>query len=187
MVDHLQTLFKDQNVAVACVYFNYKERIEQTASDVIASLLKQLVQIQSETSAEVRSLYDKHIRQNTCPELGRMVKALQSEMMRYSKVFIVIDALDECPEDNGVRQHILTELRSLALAVKLMFTSRYITAIERELQGAIRLDIRANDDDIRKFVKGRISREHRLARHIQADVTLRDDIENTIVDKARGM
>lgn len=187
MVDHLQALFKDQNVAVACIYFNYKERIDQTACNVIASLSKQLIQAQSEASANVKSLYAKHIRQNTRPELGNLVQAFQSEIRSCAKVFIVVDALDECPEDNGVRQHILTELRSMAVTVKLMFTSRYLTAIERELQGAIRLDIQADEDDIRLYVKGRISREHRLMRHIQADSGLRDDIENTIVDKARGM
>ena len=187
MVDHLQTLFKDQDVAIACIYFNYKEQIEQTACNVVASVLKQLLQNQSKASADVQLLYNHHNKQNTRPELGELVKALRSEIKSYSKVFIVVDALDECPEDNGVRQHILTELRSLAATVNLMFTSRHLTAIEREFQGAERLDVQATDNDIRQYIKGRISREHRLARHIRADHTLEDDILNTLVDNAMGM
>lgn len=187
MVDHLQTLFRDQDVAVACIFFNYQERIEQTARNVIASLLKQLIQKQSKASVDVKSLYNKHIKKNTRPELGELVKALQSDIKSYSKVFIIADALDECPEDNSVRQHILAELRSLTAALNLMFTSRYLTAIEREFQVARRLDIQADDDDIRQYIRGRISGEHRLARHIRGDLALRDDIINTIVDKARGM
>lgn len=112
---------------------------------------------------------------------------MQAEIRRYSKVFIVADALDECPEDNGTRGDLLTELRSLVAAVNLLFTSRYLTSIERDFQGTKRLDIRANDDDIRRYIEVRIQREHRLARHVRADPTLQESIVNTIVGNAEGM
>jgi len=190
VVDHLQAAFKDEKVAVVCIYCNYKERTEQTASNLVASLLKQLIQEQSVTSdisASVKALYSNHINTGTRPTLGESVKALQAEIRRYSKVFIVADALDECPEDNGTRGDLLTELRSLVAAVNLLFTSRYLTSIERDFQGTKRLDIRANDDDIRRYIEVRIQREHRLARHVRADPTLQESIVNTIVGNAEGM
>ena len=174
-------------MAVLCIYFNYKEQIEQTACNLIGSLLKQLIADQSEASADLTSLYRDHINRRTRPELDELVSITKSEIKSYSKVFIVVDALDECPEDNGVRQRMLTELRSLAANVNLMFTSRYLTAIEQEFHGANRLDIQAHHDDVREYVRGRISHEHRLARHVRTDPDLQENIVTTIVDKARGM
>ncbi|KAI9878016.1 MAG: hypothetical protein M1830_002174, partial [Pleopsidium flavum] len=190
VLGRLCLLFENENVAIACIYCNYKERTEQTASNLIASLLKQLVQDQSvtlELSNNVRSLYRQHINRNTRPTLGEFVNALQSEVRRYSKVFIIVDALDECPEDNGTRAHMLSELLSLASTVNVMFTSRYLTSIERDFQGSKRLDILANDDDIRRYIEDRIQREHRLARHVGADRFLQETIVKTTVRNVRGM
>jgi len=44
VVNHLQTLFEDNDpVAVAFVYYNYKEQADQTVSNLVATLLKQIV------------------------------------------------------------------------------------------------------------------------------------------------
>jgi len=182
VVHHLQTIFKDDNVAVACIYCNYKEQIEQEVPNLVASLLKQIVQDQCETSDNVKSLYQLHNDQSTRPTLDEFTATLESEIQvrAYSKVFIVVDALDECPEDNRV--NLLDELRSLPKAVNLMVTSRYLSSIAREFQGAIRLDIRANDQDVRRYVKGRIVRAPR--QHLKV---LQESIVNKIVENVRGM
>jgi len=102
-------------------------------------------------------------------------------------VFIVVDALDECPEDNGTRAGLVTELRSLPGTVNLMVTSRDLTSIARVFLGAKRLDIRANTQDLRRYIQGRISREPRLAGHVKGDPTLQDYIVKKVLENVRGM
>ena len=129
VVYHLQKIFKGDNVAVACIYCNYKEQIEQTVSNLVASLLKQIVQDRYGASDNVKSLYELHNHQSTRPTLDELTTALKSEIGAYSKVFIVIDALDEYPEDNGIRLNLLKALRSLVGTVNLMVTSRDLSSI----------------------------------------------------------
>ena len=52
-------------------------------------------------------LYRRHSKKQTRPTLGELSKLLQSEVRHISKVFIVIDALDECPESNRTRESFL--------------------------------------------------------------------------------
>ena len=121
------------------------------------------------------------------PTLAECANLLQSEVRGFSKIFIVIDALDECPESNGTRMSFLMEIRKLQPNIHLLVTSRYIPSIEREFEKAERVEIRASNEDIRRYLGGRIERGHRLVRHVRADPALHKTIINTIVEKAKGM
>jgi hypothetical protein len=175
------------DLQIACVYCycNYKEQKSQTVSVLIASLLKQLVQDHPTISDSVKSLYDRHFVRNTRPTPDEFTKALQSEIGRYTKVYIIVDALDEfLKHDQG---YLITELQSLASNVSLMVTSRPLPLIEQQFQGARRLDILANDEDIRKYIESRIPRERRLVQHVKKDVTLLETMMDKIGTTARGM
>jgi hypothetical protein len=89
--------------------------------------------------------------------LGRFSKA----EIGTSDIFIVVDALDECIERD--QEYLITELQSLASTVHVMVTSRPLPSIEQLFHGATRLEIHATKDDVRKYIDGQISREHRLA------------------------
>jgi hypothetical protein len=111
---------------------------------------------------------------------------LQYEVSSFSKVFVVIDALDECLENDGTRESLIAEIKKLQPSIHLLVTSRHIASIEREFEKAARLEILANDEDIRRYLGGRIERG-RLKLHIRADPTLKHVIVNTLVGNARGM
>lgn len=155
VVNHLHEQFKDEpDVAIACIYCNYKERDMQTPVNLIASLWSQLVQNQETFSNDVQALYKLHSRKGTRPTLSEVTKVLQSETGRYLKIFVVVDALDECPEDNGSRKGLLKELRALLPTVNLMVTSRFIDTIAHEFKGVTQLEICASVDDIQAYVRG---------------------------------
>ena len=187
MVDHLDIKFSAESVPVLCMYCNYKERVQQTVPNLIGSLLKQLVQYRPQVSENVLSLFTKHKHHNTYPALADLSRTLRAEIQPYSKVFIVVDALDECPDDSMARTHLLTELRSFAGNVNLLVTSRNLTSIGPQLPGANRIQVSANDDDVRKYIKGRLLTEPRLLRHIEGDSALRQHLEDSILEKHGGM
>lgn len=175
------------NPEIACIYCycNYKEQKTQTVPELIASLLKQLVQDHPTISDNVKTLYNRHIVQNTRPTPDEFTKALQSEIGRYAKVYIIVDALDEFLErDQG---YLITELQSLSGNINLMVTSRPLPLIEEQFHGARRLNILANDKDIRIYIESRIPRERRLVQHVKKDVTLLETMMDKIGTTARGM
>jgi len=98
----------------------------------------------------------------------------------YTKVYIIVDALDECPEVNGTRVKLLKALRSLGRSVNLMVTSRDLSSIEQQFRGAQRLRIRADNGDIAKYIENQLDLHPHLS-NLQGTVT------HKIVNKARGM
>jgi hypothetical protein len=185
-VDYLERSFEQEKVAIAYIYCSYKEQEDQTAANLIASLVQQLVQISPFISDEISSLYHHHIKKRTRPTLEECSKLLQSEVRQLSKVFIILDALDECSESNGTRDSFLAEIQKLP-DIHLLITSRYILSIERVFGGAARVEIRASDEDIKRYLKGRIETEGRLARHVRPDPAFQEIIIGTIVERAKGM
>jgi hypothetical protein len=148
----------------------------------VSSLLRQLVQSRPTISKTVKELYSCH--GHSHPTLHEFEESLQIEIRSYSKVFVIVDALDECTDD-ATRTALLATLKDLP--VNLFVTSRYSLTIEEKFDGVKRLDIRAHDNDVRRYVEKRISREDRLSRHVKADPSLQDDIINKVVDSAKGM
>ena len=187
VVNHLQTIYNGKDVAVACIYCDYKARVEQTALNLVSSLLKQLIQNCPVLSDNISQLYDKHRSRQPAFTREELAIVLRTEITRYSKVFIIIDALDECTNDESARTIVLQELRSLPENVKVMVTSRNDPMIGREFVKAQSIEIVASDADIKLYVIGRILHANRLAIHVKADPSFQDTIVCAIITRAKGM
>ena len=186
VVDHLRKQFGNET-GIAAIYCNYKDIEVQTPANLFASLWMQLVESHP-ISDNVKILHKKHINRSTRPSLSDILQVLRSEINDYcgSKVFIIVDALDECPEDNEIRGTMLTELLALQSTVHLMVTSRPHVIIELG-PPCLMVDIRASDGDVLHYVDGRISRDQQLARQLKGRAALQEDLRKTVVYNAQGM
>ncbi|KAI9854922.1 MAG: hypothetical protein M1824_006491 [Vezdaea acicularis] len=189
VIDHVQRAFKDDNAVILWIYCNYKQKSEQTITNLLGSLLKQVVLQRPNISDHVRGLHDKHSKLNTRPAPEEIVQVLGAELACYSQTFIVVDALDECSEESKTRSNLLGNLRSLSGNVSLLVTSRNLPTSETEcdFDRKNRVEIRASDEDVRCYVEARISSEPRLLRHVKVEPTLRNLITETIVNNVEGM
>ena len=134
-------------------------------------------------------LYHDHTRKDSRPTMNELSNLLCSEIARLSEVFILVDAMDECSVNNDTREELLTTLQRLLEMpnVRLMITSRPVASIEAHLQGMAYLEIRAADEDIRKYIENRIPKERRLIPYVRGDDAFRVSIIDTIIAKAQGM
>ncbi len=189
MIDYLERTFSPRDTAVIYIYNSYTEHAEQSATNLIGSLLQQIVRQKPVVSEGIKTMYRQHSAQGTRPSLGDLSSSLRLETKDFAHVFIVVDALDECDEANGVRESLLEKLRGQLVErnIRLMITSRFLTGLEYDLNGAIFLEIRAFDDDIEGYLRCRIPKERRLAPHVASDEDLHDAIIDTIVNNAQGM
>ena len=167
------------------MYCDYKGVSKQTPANLIANLLHQLVLQKPILQEELTDLHRGHIQNKTRPTLSEYTKLLQAAVACFSRVRIVIDALDECPEADHARQSLLGEIGKLK-HVSVLITSRNIP-FESELRSATRLDVRADDSDIIKYLEDRMSRSDRMRKFTEKDATLCDLIKHTILEKAKGM
>lgn len=96
VIDDLTSRFsRDSRVGIAYLYCNYKRKNKQNLGDLLAGLLKQLTGNFLLLPEEVKDLYERHESSRTRPSTNELARVLQSVVASYSKVFFVIDALDE--------------------------------------------------------------------------------------------
>ena len=176
-----------QDEAIAYIFCNYKDQGPQTAENLIASVLQQLSYKRLFVSNEISALYRFHTRRQTRPGLAEWLGILNAEVRYYAKVFLVIDAIDECAEAHGVRSDLLAELRALQPKMHLMVTSRPLLSLEREFKEDQRMEIFSRDEDIRLYLEKRLVRENRLSRLVEADPPLREVIITKILSAAKGV
>jgi hypothetical protein len=102
----------------------------------------------------------------------------------FSKVVIIVDALDECQVSDGCRTTFLMEILSLQTktGANLFTTSRFIPEITESFRDSIKLEIRAHDEDVRQYLDGRISQSRQKLLQ-----TYRKEIETEITKSVNGM
>jgi hypothetical protein len=157
VVEELSTQFQDDsNIVVVYIYCNYKRQDEQTLEDVLASILKQLAEGRAQLPQSVKALHNQCESKKTRPSIYGIQEALQSVAAAYSQVFVLIDALDECRY--SCREKLVSELSNIQSKcdMSLFVTSRFIPDITEKFEGVPRLEIRATQQDIQRYVKGHI-------------------------------
>ena len=159
----------------------------QTASNFLGSLLRQLALQSGAILEDIKSCHKHHTRYGTPPSLSEIARLLRSQVEKFDVVFIVIDALDECPELDQTRKNFLAEVRALLPKVSLMVTSRNIPSIEKVFKHDTHLEIRAQEQDIRKFIESQTEQRDGLADLLEGHDDVRSSIITTVLEKANGM
>ena len=188
VTDHLQGLYSmSEDTQVACVFCRHNERDLQSPVNMIASLWRQLVSPRKPLSSDVRETYTMNQDQGTRPSLDEVFGLLEAEVKRQCKVFMIVDALDEYSPEQGSRQILTEKLGKLRPKVDFMITSRNFEddlAKEYSFHG---IQISAREQDIHKYVTGRIQREKNLRGHVLRDKELMAAISKTIINRSKGM
>ena len=187
VVDELTTRFSDdESIGVAYVYCNFRRQGEQKAEDLLASLLKQLAQGQPSLPDSVQSLYDKHKGKPTRLSLDDTTRTLQSVVTMYSRVFIIVDALDECQTSEGCRSRFLSAILALSArcGANVFATSRFLPEITEKFNGRPSLEIRASEQDVRTYINGHLSH---LPSFVARSPDLQEDIKTAIIKAVDGM
>ena len=164
VVDKLCDMAEEQNIAVACFYVDFAAREEQSPTNILGSLLKQIVggleRIPDEISQTFQD-YKKVIggRELRVPDMVKMLQTVTSSQ----PTFICVDALDECMEVH--RPEVLDSLRQIlekSPNTRIFLTGRphIRREIERQLGGrAAVLSIKPNNDDIVGYIRMRLSKD----------------------------
>jgi Cdc6-like AAA superfamily ATPase len=188
VVDELYTKFQnDVGVGLAYIYCHFRRQQEQKPEDLLASLLKQLVQEQSFIPGNVKSLYERHKDKRTRPSFDEISKALHSVVAGYKRAFIIIDALDECQSSSGGRTRFLTELFDLQATsgANLLVTSRFIPETVKEFEErSVRLEIRASNDDLQRYLNGHMLK---LPSFVSRNTALQNEVKTAIINAVDGM
>ena len=177
------------DIGVAFCYCEYKKQAEQTATALLASLLRQLMERRGHgLPDELLEVYKTHAANETRLQIDECTELLRAEFNRWPEVFIVIDALDEYNKISEARIELLVEIEKLPPNLHLLCTSRFLADIEGQLGTKHpRVEIRAQDLDIEKYVSSRIEEAGRLKRFVGSYPDLKKSIIEAVISKADGM
>lgn len=189
VVDHLDSRFQgDSKTGIAYFFFDYKRQDEHTIDALLASLLRQLTACQSSLPETVHELYKQHNTQSnkTRPSTEELIRVLKSVALIYSRIFIMIDALDECKSSNGTRLRVLSCIFKIRSEIRANFfiTSRFNTEISGAFLGNPTLEIRASDNDVRNYLSGNMAH---LPKFVRGDPSLQKEIIDSILQAVQGM
>ena len=151
VIESLCTKFEDDaNIDIAYLYCNFRQQQEQKPTDLLLSLLKQLLQERLSVPEKVKTFYKRHKNKQTWPSFEEISKVLHSIVADYFRIFIIIDALDQCQVSDGGRRRFLSEIFNLQAktGINIFSTSRFIPEIMKEFEGSILLEIRASSEDV---------------------------------------
>lgn len=153
--DLTERFSSDTNIGIVCVYCSYTQKDSQHTINLLGGILKQLCQRGGSVPQHVRDLYTSHQNGRTGPQYDGIMKALKSHLGDYSHVMVVVDALDEWQATQNDRFSLVDELLHLhsECQVNLFVTSRFVPAIEAKFWGYPWCQIRANQDDIYRYIE----------------------------------
>jgi Cdc6-like AAA superfamily ATPase len=177
----------DPTIGIAYIYCNFRRQDEQKIEDFLASLLKQLAKSQPSLPSIVKDLYSRHETKRTRPSLKELSDTLQIVTKSFSRVFVIIDALDECQEvSNGCRSKFLSEIFSLQTKCgsNIFATSRSLPDIIERFNNKMQLEIRASNQDVQRYLDGHMSQ---LPRCVLRSSELQDEIKAKIIKAVDGM
>jgi|SRR3569833_985877 len=181
----LRTTSRD-DVGVAYLFCNYERRADQGVADLLAALLERLVRNRSDLAALGTSSYYQYLKQRGEPSPDDNIGLLRIVCSNITRVYIVVDALDEFHAEDNARGRLIDTLRELQSTtdVRFMFTSRLVPQIVRNCSGHLNLEVRASEEDVRRLVADQISR---LPSCIHLDEHLKNDVATEIAGATDGM
>ncbi|KAF4973152.1 hypothetical protein FSARC_496 [Fusarium sarcochroum] len=186
LIEDLENQFRhDPNVGVAYFYLNHHLEADQSVVQVLASLLRQLVAGRRDIPKEIQEMYDMRTEKVYKPKFDAIYKAIRSVAGLYEKVFVVIDALDECPEVDGRRSELLKAIAQLQvdISTNLLCTSRHIPDIEACFTKSTLVEVRATENDVRAYLDSHLDR---LPGFVARSRHLQDEVKEAIVRAVDG-
>jgi hypothetical protein len=199
IIRDIKSICRDVGSAfLAYFYFDFKDTAKQDARALLSSLLIQLSD-QSDTFCDALfSLYSEHKRGSEQPTDDSLAGCLKSMLtvMEQVPIYLIMDALDECPDDSGIpssREKVLQLVKELVGLrhpnLRLCVTSRPEFDIRTVLETLATQQVSLHDEsgqkkDINDYVTFVIHSDRRMARWRDED---KDAVIENLTEKADGM
>jgi len=183
---------KKPGIALAYFYFDFNDTESQKVSNLVSSLLAQLCNKLDDLPEQLKVLYKECSEGQWRATMLELKKMLLLMVRDLEDVFIIIDALDECPKDNERREllKLIRDIKSWSLPnLHLLGTSRQELDIKDELTPlltslAIPIQGFEVESDIKLYIASELATDSKL-RKWSSDVKV--EIENTLAAGANGM
>lgn len=184
----LQTKEIDSSIAVSYFYFDFNDAEKQSAQKAIRSLLFQFALQLGNLAQQLERLYHKCDDGQRQPTDDAIHLLFKESMARPGDKYIVLDAMDECTEREGLLTFIGELLAPTSQNLRILATSRREKDIEDELNPIANYEVNIQnsvvDADIRIYVRDQMTTDPKLRKWPEP---VRNEIMTVLSKKASGM
>jgi hypothetical protein len=198
VIQDIQDMCQTGLATLAFFYFDFRDIGKQDARSLLSSLVIQLCRESDKYSEILFSRYSEHGNGTRQPSEEVLMECLKDmlKVPKQGELYIVVDALDECPIFPGYptpREQVLAILRELVVLnlphVHLCFTSRPEVDIRNVMQALAVHNVSLHEQvgqnqDIFDYIKSIFSSDSRIQRWTEED---RQMAKDTLLRRARGM
>ena len=181
------------NIGLVYFYCDHQDPKKQSFRNFVGAGIGRLLNQAPQCMEDVKELYTrKRGEAGGKPSTGECLQLLKAFTLRFTTVFFIVDALDECSEVEAFMAG-LNELRSSTITkttAQVLITSRQEVQIERQIQQYLThsLCLAANiDQDIRKFITDQVHARVSTGKLKLRDPNLQSQIISTLCNGADGM
>lgn len=183
--------------SLAYFYFDFRYTAKQDIHGLLASLLVQLSARCDSSCDIISALYSKHDNGLQLPSIDALIQCLK-DMLKNRPTYIILDAVDECPDKSGtpsLRERVLDFLRDLVQLrhpdLRICITSRPEWGIEAILRPLSSHCVSLHDqteqiEDVIKYIRAVVNSESEKKMQ-QWSVEDKQLVIGTLSDKADGM
>ena len=198
VIQDIQDMCQTGLATLAIFYFDFRDIHKQEARSLLSSLVIQLCRESDNYSEILSRRYSNHSNGTRQPSEEVLVECLKDmlKVPRQGELYIVVDALDECPSFSGYptpRERVLEILQELVVLrlphVHFCFTSRPEVEIRSamEVLAVYKVSLHEQDgqkQDVSNYIKSIFSSDPKIQRWKEEDKKLAKD---TLLSGARGM
>jgi len=197
VIDYIQKQNdKEPSTVVVYWYFTFTDTEKQDVSNAVCSIIADICSNRRDTPEELQNEFRRNNFGQQKPPLRDLIAMLRTVMDRFQHVYLIIDALDECPKADNQRETLLDLLREThswqLKYLHILATSRREVDIQESLSlfsalpyAVISVSVQGSqvEQDIMKYL------EHRLEHHKFSSwkPSLKEDVKEGLAKRADGM
>lgn len=191
VIDELSAKATAENTCVLFLYCDYRDERQQTQVNLIGALLKQAICLNLATSDAIIEGLPKMKQENKVLKADAASKFLIEALLCFTKIYICIDALDECQVDRASFLRALREIiqhTELQKRLRIFLTGRSQVAhhVVKQIVGRsfCTVTLEASEEDILKYVRDQIESDDG---GMDMSDEFTNEIINTILSTSDGM
>lgn len=189
VIEHVKALCsRDSTNGYAYYYFDFNDERKQGLEGLLRSILAQLSGQKVKFPEEIQRLHDESTRHQQQPNLSSLIETFFFLIGRFRRVYLVIDALDECTEREDLLNFINEVANQKAGNASILVASRkeqdFVAGLEGITKNSLCVQDAPTEDDIRLFIQKRLMRDLKLKKRPEP---VKREIEQSLVDGAHGM
>lgn len=191
VIDTLCEQARGQDIAVLSLYCDYQTQRDQSAVNMIGSLLRQVASGKTEIPGEIRGAFEEsRERGGKGLRLPDMLKLFVKTISPVGRVYICVDGVDELlPQDRSEFLRMLRQLIQEAPNTRLFLTGRPYIRMELSkylTEGACIINVVVDRGDFARYVSQKMDDDDTRDPDLMTE-SLKTDIMKKMLEKASEM